>query len=75
MFSPLWTLCCPLQVKYKEAGQKELPPSLFSTLPQTLHTQVVKEVTELQSQVTDHGRHFLPTLFVFFFFIKLFHYL
>lgn len=51
----LWTLCCPLQVKYKEAGQKELSSNLFSTLPQTLHTQVAKEVTELQSQVTDRG--------------------
>lgn len=55
MFSHLWTLCGPLQVKYKEAGQKELSSSLFSTLPQTLHTQVAKEVTELQSEVTNRG--------------------
>lgn len=45
-------LCRPLQVKYKEAGQKELSSSLFSTLPQTLQTEVAKELTELQSQVS-----------------------
>lgn len=44
--------CCPLQVKYKEEGQKELWSTLFSSLPQTLQTELAKEVTELQSQVT-----------------------
>lgn len=41
-----------LQVKYKEDGQKELSSTLFSSLPQTLQTELAKEVTELQSQVT-----------------------
>lgn len=41
-----------LQVKYREDVQKELSSSLFSSLPQTLQTELAKEVTELQSQVT-----------------------
>lgn len=45
-------LWCSLQVKYKEEVQKELPSSLFSSLPQTLQTELAKEVTALQSQVT-----------------------
>lgn len=39
-------------MKYKEEGQKELWSTLFSSLPQTLQTELAKEVTELQSQVT-----------------------
>lgn len=45
-------LWCSLQVKYKEEVQKELSSSLFSSLPQTLQTELAKEVTALQSQVT-----------------------
>lgn len=41
-----------LQVKYKEDVQKALSSSLFSSLPHTLQTELAKEVTELQSQVT-----------------------
>lgn len=37
-------------MKYK-AGVKERSSSLFHFLPETLHTQHVKEVTELQSEV------------------------
>lgn len=40
-----------LQVKYKEAGKKEASSSLYHQLPETLETQHVKEVTELQSKV------------------------
>lgn len=40
-----------LQVKYKEAGKKEASSSLYHQLPETLETQHVKEVTELQSEV------------------------
>lgn len=42
-----------LQVKYKEDVQKDLSSALFSSLPQTLQTELAKEVTELQSQVTN----------------------
>lgn len=41
----------PLQVKYREAGRKEASSSLYHQLPETLETQRVKEVTELQSEV------------------------
>lgn len=42
------------QVKYKEAVKKEARESLYHRLPETLETQRVKEVTELQSEVRAH---------------------
>lgn len=51
-----------LQVKYKEDVQKELSSSLFCSLPQTLQTELAKEVTELQSQVTTSRRFRSPVL-------------
>ena len=49
----------PLQVKYKEAGRKEAGSSLYHQLPETLETQRVKEVTELQSEVQASVLHML----------------
>ena len=40
-----------LQVKYKEAGKKEVNTCLYSLLPETLQTQHAKETTELLSEV------------------------
>lgn len=40
-----------MQVKYKAAVKNESSSSLFHLLPETLQTQRVKEVTELQSEV------------------------
>lgn len=39
------------QVKYKEAGKKEVSSSLYSKLPETLETKHAKDVSQLQSQV------------------------
>lgn len=38
-------------MKYKEDGKKELSVSLYSLLPETIHTQHAKEASELQSDV------------------------
>lgn len=43
---------CVLQVKYKQAAKQQAASSLFSKLPETLETRRVKEVTELQSEVS-----------------------
>lgn len=61
-----------LQVKYKEAVKKEASSCLYHRLPETLETQRVKEVTELQSEV--HTRtHSLLSVFVSLMFVdKLF---
>lgn len=39
------------QVKYKEDGMKEMSINLYSLLPETIETQHVKEVSNLQSEV------------------------
>lgn len=43
---------CVLQVKYKQAAKQQALSSLYSKLPETLETKRVKEVTELQSDVS-----------------------
>lgn len=48
IFTWLWFL---VQVKYKEAGKKQTPASLYHRLPETLETQHAKEASQLQSQV------------------------
>lgn len=50
--------CVFLQVKYKEAGKREASSALYHRLPETLETQRVKEVTELQSEVRASIIHF-----------------
>lgn len=41
-----------LQIKYKEAGKKELSTCLYSVLPLTMDMQHAKEAGELLSEVT-----------------------
>lgn len=48
------------QVKYKEAVKKEARGALYHRLPETLETQRVKEVTELQSEVRARNELILP---------------
>lgn len=40
-----------LQIKYKEAGKKEMNTCLYSVLPLTLDTQRAREAAELLSEV------------------------
>lgn len=40
-------------MKYKQAGKQHTASSLYSKLPETLETKRVKEVTELQSEVSE----------------------
>lgn len=44
-------LASVLQLKYREAVKKDLSASLYHQLSETLETQRVREVTQLQSQV------------------------
>lgn len=41
-----------LQVKYKDGLQQKVQSSLYHQLPETSETQLAKQLTELQSQVT-----------------------
>lgn len=40
------------QSKYKDSGRRSLSQSFYSQLPETAHTEFVKTVTELQSEVS-----------------------
>lgn len=42
---------CPLQLKYKEDGKKELSTNLYSVLPETEEMKLAKAAMELQSEV------------------------
>lgn len=57
-----WVCFCPLQLKYKEDGKKELSTNLYSVLPETEEMKLAKAAMELQSEVGRLQSVITPTI-------------
>lgn len=49
------SMCSVCQLKYRQAARQQAAAALYSKLPETLETKHAKQVTELQSEVSQTG--------------------